>query len=100
MTDWTDLEAVFLAHLGWIDRVASIACAKNGVWGPEAEDFGGWVRMQLMEDDYAVLRNFRGGSELKTYLASVVVHHFLTFNRMRRGRWRSQNAWKSSKDPP
>lgn len=92
MTDWTDLEAVFLAHLDWIDKVASIACSKYGVWGAEAEDFGGWVRMKLMEDGYAVLRNFRGGSEFKTYLASVVVHHFLTFNRTQRGRWRPSAA--------
>lgn len=92
MTDWTDPEAVFLAHLGWIDRVASIACNKAGVWGAEAEDFSAWVRMKLIEDDYAVLRNFRGGSELKTYLASVVVRHFFTYNRMQRGRWRPSAA--------
>lgn len=92
MTDWTDPEAAFLAHLDWIDKVASIACSKHGVWGAEAEDFGSWVRMKLMEDDYAVLRNFRGGSELKTYLGSVVARHFLTFNRMRRGRWRPTAA--------
>jgi RNA polymerase sigma factor (sigma-70 family) len=92
MTDRTDLEAVFLAHLGWIDRVASVACSKNGVWGAEAEDFSGWVRMKLMEDDYAVLRNFQGGSALKTYLASVVVHQFITYHRTQRGRWRPSAA--------
>lgn len=92
MSDWTNLEAVFLAHLGWIDRVASIACSKHGVWGAEAEDFSGWVRIKLMEDDYAVLRSFRGGSQLKTYLASVVVRHFFTYNRTRQGRWRPSAA--------
>lgn len=92
MTDRTDLEAVFLAQLAWIDRVSSITCAKYGVWGAEAEDFAGWMRMKLVEDDYAVLRNFRGGSELKTYLASVVVHHFITYNRAQRGRWRPSAA--------
>jgi RNA polymerase sigma factor (sigma-70 family) len=91
-TDPTDFEAVFLAHLGWIDRVASIACSKYGVWGDEAKDFGAWVRLKLMEDDYAVLKNFRGGSELTTYLASVVTHHVVTFVRARRGRWRSSAA--------
>ena len=92
MTDWIDPEAVFLAHLDWIDKVASIACSKNGVWGPEAEDFSGWVRMKLMEDGYAVLRNFHGGSALKTYLASVVVHQFITYHRTQRGRWRPSAA--------
>jgi RNA polymerase sigma factor for flagellar operon FliA len=92
MTDWIDPEAVFLAHLDWIDRVASIACGKHGVWGSEAEDFSGWVRMKLMEDDYAVLRNFKGGSELKTYLASVVTRQFFTYLRMQGGRWRPSAA--------
>jgi RNA polymerase sigma factor for flagellar operon FliA len=92
MNDWNDLEAVFLAHLGWIDRVASIACSRHGVWGAEAEDFSAWVRMRVMEDDYAVLRNWQGGSELKTYLAAVVTRQFLTYNRVERGRWRSSAA--------
>ncbi|MFL5542244.1 MAG: sigma-70 family RNA polymerase sigma factor [Longimicrobiaceae bacterium] len=92
MTDWIDPEAVFLAHLEWIDRVASIACSKNGVWGAEAEDFKGWVQMQLMEDDYAVLRNFKGDSEIKTYLASVVTRQFITYLRKQGGRWRPSAA--------
>jgi len=92
MPDPPSLEDVFLQHLGWIDRVASIACSKHGVWGADAEDFNGWVRMKLLEDDYAVLRNFRGGSELKTYLASVVTRHFFTYLREQRGRWRPSAA--------
>lgn len=92
MSDRANLEALFLEHLGWIDRVASLACGKHGVWGAEAEDFTAWMRMKVMEDDYAILRNFRGGAELKTYLASVVVRHFFNYNRERRGRWRSSAA--------
>jgi RNA polymerase sigma factor for flagellar operon FliA len=92
MPDRLNLEALFLAHLGWIDRVASVACSKHGVWGAEAEDFAAWVRMKLMEDDYAVLRRFRGDSELKTYLASVVARYFVSFIRTLRGRWRPSVA--------
>jgi RNA polymerase sigma factor (sigma-70 family) len=92
MSDRLSLEALFLEHLGWIDRVASIACSKHGVWGAEAEDFAAWVRMKLMEDDYAMLRRFRGDSDLKTYLASVVARHFVSFVRTRRGRWRPSVA--------
>lgn len=85
-------EALFLEHLGWIDRVAGIACSKHGVWGDEARDFTAWVRMKLVEDDYAVLRNFRGDSEFKTFLAAVVVRHFYAFGRAQRGRWRPSAA--------
>jgi RNA polymerase sigma factor for flagellar operon FliA len=62
------------------------------MWGDEAEDFAAWMRMKVMEDDYAILRGFRGHSELRTYLASVVVRHFFNFNRARRGRWRPSAA--------
>jgi RNA polymerase sigma factor (sigma-70 family) len=48
--------------------------------------------MQLMENDYAVVRGFQGKSELKTYLASVVVRLFSSYNRMQRGRWRPSAA--------
>jgi RNA polymerase sigma factor (sigma-70 family) len=92
MPDRLSLEALFLEHLDWIDRVASIACSKQGVWGAEAEDFTAWVRMKLMEDDYAVLGRFRGDSELKTYLASVVARYFISYIRTLRGRWRPSAA--------
>lgn len=88
MLDREAAEALFLKHLDWIDKVASIACSNHGVWGADAEDFTAWVRMKLVEDDYAVVRRFRGESELKTYLASVVVRHFFDFERAEWGRWR------------
>jgi RNA polymerase sigma factor for flagellar operon FliA len=92
MYDRLNPEALFLEHLGWIDRVASIACNTHGVWGADAEDFTAWVRMKVMEDDYAVLRGFRGGSELKTYLSAVVVRQFSAYRRAQRGRWRPSAA--------
>lgn len=92
MPDRAAAEALFLKHLDWIDKVASMACANHGVWGDDADDFTGWVRMKLIEDDYAVLRRFRGDAEPKTYLASVVVRHFFTWFRAERGRWRPSAA--------
>lgn len=92
MHDRLSPEALFVEHLAWIDRVASMTCGKYGVWGAEAEDFTAWVRMKLMENDYAVLRKFRGNSELKTYLASVVFRHVVSHIRATRGRWRPSAA--------
>lgn len=92
MYDRLNPEAIFLEHLEWIDRLASMACARFGVFGADAEDFAARVRMTLMENDYAILRGFRGSSELKTYLASVVNHHVVSFIRSERGRWRPSAA--------
>jgi RNA polymerase sigma factor for flagellar operon FliA len=81
-------EILFLEHLDWINRVAEKTCTQHGVWGLEAEDFAASIRLKLMEDDYAIIRNHRGDSSLKTYLAVVVQRKFLDHWREDRGRWR------------
>ena len=92
MLDREDAEARFLKHLDWIDRFASRACGSQSLWGADAEDFTAWVRMKLMEDDYAVVRSFVGNSELKTYLATVISRHLVNYVREQRGRWRPSAA--------
>jgi RNA polymerase sigma factor (sigma-70 family) len=88
MHDPQNPEILFLEHLGWINRVAEKTCTHHGVWGLEAEDFAASIRLKLMEDDYAIIRNHRGESSLKTYLAVVVQRKFLDYWRENRGRWR------------
>jgi len=92
MHDPLNPEALFLEHLGWIERVAALACSKGGVWGTEAEDFASRVKSDLMADDYAVIRRFRGESQFKTYLASVITRRFHDYTRERLGRWRTSTA--------
>lgn len=92
MPDPLNAEAVFLEHLAWIDKAAAKACRRHGLWGADAEDFASWAKMKIMENDYAVLRKFRGESDWKTFLATVVVHHFHAYSRERRGRWRPSAA--------
>ena len=92
MVDRFVSEGLFLEHLGWINRVAGTTCMQHGVWGAEAEDCASFIRMKLMEDDYAIIRKHRGASTLKTYLAMVVTRHFHEYLRERRGRWRTSAA--------
>lgn len=88
MHDPQNPEILFLEHLGWINRVAEKTCTQHGIWGPEAEDFAASIRLRLMEDDYAIIRNHRGDSSIRTYLAVVVHRKFLDYWRENRGRWR------------
>jgi RNA polymerase sigma factor (sigma-70 family) len=88
MPDRLKSEALFLEHLDWIDRASAITCSTRSVWGAEAEDFAAWIKIKLMEDDYAVFRHFRGESGLKTYLAMVIARQFREYWRERLGRWR------------
>lgn len=92
MLDRLNPEALFLEHLGWIEKVATIACHKHSLWGDEADEFVARAKMKLIEDDYAAIRQFRGESALRTYLATVVVRHFHEYGRERRGRWRPSAA--------
>ena len=87
-----DLEALLLDHLEWIERVVGSMCRRNGIWGDDADDFASWVKMRLVEDDYAVFRKFRGESAITTYL-TVVISMFLREYRVTKwGRWRPSVA--------
>jgi RNA polymerase sigma factor (sigma-70 family) len=99
MSDRLNAEAVFIDHLGTIDRAAAKASRRYNLWGADAEDFGAWVRMKLMEDDYAVFRKFRGESDLKTFITTVVTRHASTYSRERLGRWRP-SAEAMRRGPP
>lgn len=92
MSDPQSPERLFLEHLGWIERAAAIACLKAGVKGAEADDFIGWIKVKLIEDDYAAIRRFRGDAKLTTYLASVITRQLHEFQRERGGRWRPSAA--------
>jgi|GEM_PF-423145 len=92
MADRFDAEAVFLEHLPWIEEVAAMVCRRNSVWGDDADDFRASALVKLMENDYAAIRKFRGETGMKTYLARVVVLHFMERARERAGRWRPSAA--------
>jgi RNA polymerase sigma factor (sigma-70 family) len=87
MSDRLNAEAVFIEHLATIDRAAAKASRRFNL-GDDAEDFSAWVKMKLIEADYAVFHKFRGKSDWKTYLTTVVVRYASSYLRERLGRWR------------
>jgi RNA polymerase sigma factor (sigma-70 family) len=96
MLDRLNPESLFLAHLEWIEKVATSVCRRNSVWGDDAEDFASLAKMKLIEHDYAAFREFRGEAELTTYLTVVVVRLFHEYGRERWGRWRCSAAAERS----
>lgn len=60
--------------------------------GDEAEDFGSWVKLRLIEDDYRILRAFEGRSSLKTYLTTVVLNLARDYRIREWGKWRPSAA--------
>jgi RNA polymerase sigma factor (sigma-70 family) len=88
MPDRQELEALFLAHLGLVERVVASTCSRHGIRGDDAADCASWIKLRLVEDDYAILRKFRGESSLGTYLTVVIATLVRDYRVRRWGRWR------------
>jgi RNA polymerase sigma factor (sigma-70 family) len=65
-------EQFFLGHLKLIEEIISHCCQRSHFSREETEDFAGFVKLRLIKDDYAVLREFQGRSSPKTYLTTVI----------------------------
>ena len=93
-----ELEALLTRNLAWVGRVSASLCRRNGLDADEAEDFAAWVRMRLVEDEYAILRKFRGESAITTYLTVVVTMLFRDYRVSHWGRWRPSAAARRQGD--
>jgi RNA polymerase sigma factor for flagellar operon FliA len=60
--------------------------------GDDAEEFGGWAKMRLIENGYAILARFRGESSLSTYLSVVLATLYGEYRVAEWGRWRPSAA--------
>lgn len=83
-----DPAGLYLEHLPLIDRIAEALCRRNGIRGADAEDFAAEARLKLLQDDYAVLRKFRGSSSVPTFLTVVIGNLFRDYRIRMWGRWR------------
>jgi RNA polymerase sigma factor (sigma-70 family) len=82
-------EDTFIAHRGLIERLIQHACRRCHFRREDCEDFGSIVNIKLIEDDYAVFREFKGKSKLETYLNTVVQHQLLDHLDHLWGKWRA-----------
>ncbi|WP_420128554.1 RNA polymerase sigma factor [Longimicrobium sp.] len=92
MAERQKAEALFLANLEWIERSAASLCRRYGLGGDEAKDVCSWVKLKIIEDDYAPIRKFRGDSSIRTYLVVVVASLFRDYRAGHWGRWRPSAA--------
>ena len=83
-----DHQRLLLDHLDLIDRIARTTARRRHLSGVEEEDFGSFVRLKLVEDNYAILRKFQNRSSLWTVLAAGIERLSLDFCIERWGRWR------------
>ena len=83
-----DYQRLLLDHLDLIDQIVRTTGRRRHLSLTEREDFASFVRLRLVEDDYAILRKFQNRSTLWTYLAAVIERMSLDFCAEKWGRWR------------
>jgi RNA polymerase sigma factor (sigma-70 family) len=79
---------MFHENLPLIEQIIGHCCRRAHFSPQEAEDFGGWVKLKLIEDDYRVFREFRGRSSIKTYLTVTIKRLLLDYQNHIWGKWR------------
>ena len=82
----------FEAHLGTIDRILRRLSARYALGEDDEAAFRSETMIALIDNDYAVIRAFRGRSSLTTYLTVVVRRRLQDFCNRRWGRWRPSVA--------
>jgi RNA polymerase sigma factor for flagellar operon FliA len=85
-------EQLFLTNLPTIEALVQMVARQQRMTWSEAEEFASIVRLRLIENDYAILRKFRGGSTLRTYLTVVIARQALDYRDACWGRWRPSRA--------
>lgn len=83
-----DGERLFRAHLPTIDRAIERVCRRAGLQGADADDFASEAKLALIENDYEMVRAYRGDCAPSTYF-TVIVQNLLSDIRERTlGRFR------------
>ena len=82
-------QRLLLDHLSVVDQIVRTTGRRRQLSAPELEDFSGFVRLRLIENDYAILRKFQNRSSLWTYLSAVIERLSLDYCADKWGRWRA-----------
>lgn len=73
-----------------VDAILRVVAWRRGLPHDEAEEFGAWAKLRLVEKD--IVRKFRGDSSIETYLTVVVNNLFLDFRASITGKFRPSVA--------
>jgi RNA polymerase sigma factor (sigma-70 family) len=83
-----DPAETFNSNLDLIARTVRCVAGRHFLSREDLKDFEAEVHLKLVDNDYAVLRQFRGQSRLSTYLTTVIQRAFLDYQIKRWGKWR------------
>lgn len=86
--DPDDVERRFLDLLPVVRNIVAFLARRYYLSAADLEDFTSEVFVKLIEDDYAVLRNFRRNSSMRTYLSVTITRLLIDRTNKEWGRWR------------
>lgn len=81
-------EQLFLSHQPVIERILRFIARRHRCDQDEAEDFAGWARLKLIDNDSAILAAYQGRADMGSYLLVVVQRLFLDYRISKWGAWR------------
>lgn len=82
-------EELFLSELHTIERAIRFACHDGAVRDADAEDFASYVKLKLIEDDYAVIRKFERRGGFPSFISIVIQRLLLDYRIAQWGKWHS-----------
>jgi RNA polymerase sigma factor (sigma-70 family) len=83
---------LYTTHARVIDEVITVICRRARLPPDRCEEYTSLVRLKLLADDCEVLRRFRGGSTIRTYLVTVLQRVLLDWRVQQWGKWRPSSA--------
>lgn len=79
---------LLITHLPVVDRLVHYICFRRRLSDSETEEFAAHVRLKLVENDFDILRKFKGHSSITVYLRTVIERMLLDHRTAEWGRWR------------
>jgi RNA polymerase sigma factor (sigma-70 family) len=78
---------ILLENLPLLERIVGNVCRGRGINAAETEEFSGFVKLRLVENDYAIIRAFKERSAFGTYLTTVVSRLLNDHRNREWGKW-------------
>jgi len=77
----------FLRHLDVINRAIHAACRRASLRDGEWDDFASHLKLKLIEDDYAVIRQYAQRSSFAAFISVVIQRASLDYRISQWGKW-------------
>ena len=78
---------LLLTNLPLIEQIVLAICRRRGMAPSDAEEMAAEIKLRLVDNDYAILRNYSGKSHFATYIAAVVQRLMIDSLRSQFGKW-------------